>query len=164
MVSSANEQLKEAAISALIDPGADLVICDEAHLLKNAKTVISSAFNQIRTQRRILLTGTPIQNRLEEFYHMVKCVQPKLFGDFDSFQRDFVKPIRDGTDEDVDRKSAELNRMVEDIMQRKDHSVIQHLLPKKHEYTVFIPFTGVQRALYLVTFIALKEFSFDSFS
>lgn len=64
-----NKRQKEKFQKGLIDPGADLVVCDEGHLLKNAKTSLSKAVNRIRTQRRIVLTGTPLQNNLNECKH-----------------------------------------------------------------------------------------------
>ena len=53
----------------------DMLVCDEAHRLKNAATLASVALDRLDCKRRVLLSGTPIQNDLEEFYAMVQvCV------------------------------------------------------------------------------------------
>lgn len=62
----ASKNFKEKLKTYLLDPGPDLVVCDEGHLLKNSKTAISKAVNQLKTKRRIVLTGTPLQNNLKE--------------------------------------------------------------------------------------------------
>lgn len=60
------KKIRNQYLNGLIDPGPDLVICDEGHLLKNSKTALSQAVTRIRTLRRIVLTGTPLQNNLNE--------------------------------------------------------------------------------------------------
>lgn len=60
------KKIKESLQTSLVDPGPDLVVCDEGHLLKNEKTSISKAMMKLKTLRRIVLTGTPLQNNLKE--------------------------------------------------------------------------------------------------
>lgn len=149
---------KEIFLEGLIDPGADLVVCDEGHLLKNAKTSLSKAVNRIRSQRRIVLTGTPLQNNLNEYYCMVQFVKPNLLGKYNEYLNRFVNPITNGqyTDSnEVDirmmkRRSHILHKLLDGCVQRKDYSVLSPFLPPKQEYVLYIQLTKLQVELYKV--------------
>ena len=58
--------------------GPELIICDEAHRLKNDQTKTNVALSNLPCKRRVLLSGTPMQNDLEEFFSMVDFTNPGL--------------------------------------------------------------------------------------
>lgn len=148
----AREQLQ----MGLVNPGPDLVICDEGHLLKNEKTSLSKAVNKIRTLRRIVLTGTPLQNNLKEYYCMVQFVKPNLLGKYTEYLNRFVNPITNGqyndsTPQDIEimkRRSHVLHKLLDGCVQRRDYNVLAPFLPPKLEYVLSIQLTETQVKLY----------------
>ncbi|XP_013137247.1 PREDICTED: uncharacterized protein LOC106102354 [Papilio polytes] len=142
--------------TALLDPGPDVIICDEGHLLKNDSSVLAVAISRIKTKRRIVLTGTPMQNNLREYYCMVNFVKPNLLGLYSEFANRFENPIingqhRDSREEDIKLMKARthiLHKVLEGCLQRQEAAVLYPYLPKKHEYTAFIPLTDCQTELY----------------
>lgn len=57
---------------SIIESNFDLIVCDEGHRLKNSAVQSNVILSELTTTRRIILSGTPIQNDLGEFYAMVK--------------------------------------------------------------------------------------------
>lgn len=60
---------------AIVKPGPDLVICDEGHRIKNSHASISMALKQIKSKRRVVLTGYPLQNNLLEYWYIMEWLK-----------------------------------------------------------------------------------------
>lgn len=140
----------------LVNPGPDLVICDEGHRIKNAHASISVALKQIKSRRRIVLTGYPLQNNLLEYWCMVDFVRPNYLGNKTEFSNMFERPIQNGQCVDSTPKDVQLMRyrahvlhsLLVGFVQRRSHTVLQTVLPKKHEYVLLVRMTDFQRKLY----------------
>lgn len=142
----------------LISPGADLIVCDEGHLLKNENTSKSKALSHIHTMRRIILTGTPLQNNLKEYYCMVNFMKPYLLGTMKEFSNRFLNPIQNGqylnsTEADIDlmnRRSYVLNQILDGCIQRCGIEELEKFLPPRTEYVLSCKLSKWQAALYKV--------------
>ena len=71
----------------------DMLVLDEGHRLKNMNIKTFQSFNKVNCFRRIILTGTPLQNSLDEFYSCVSFVNPGLFSSLTTFRKVFSGPI-----------------------------------------------------------------------
>lgn len=113
---------------------------------------------KVRTMRRILLSGTPLQNNLGEYFCMIQLVRPYLLGDYNEYSNNFVQPIKTGRFIDSSVKQIELMRQrsiilhkkLECCVQRIDHMLLANELKPLHEYALYIPLTNLQIKLYKV--------------
>ncbi|XP_070699395.1 transcriptional regulator ATRX-like [Pempheris klunzingeri] len=151
-----NEEWKTAFKSILVDPGPDFVVCDEGHILRNENSNISKALNAIKTRRRVVLTGTPLQNNLIEYHCMVNFIKKNLLGSLCEFRNRFINPIQNGqcadsTPKDVrvmKKRAHVLHAMLAGCVQRRDYSELTQFLPPKHEYVLAVRVTPLQYQLY----------------
>ncbi|KAI1306524.1 DNA repair and recombination -like protein [Halotydeus destructor] len=140
-----------------------LVICDEGHRLKNKDNQTYLALKDLKCQRRVLLSGTPIQNDLLEYFSLIHFVNSGILGTVQEFKKRYENPIlrgRDGaaTDKEQERgkeRQSELIAIVKRCMIRRTTELLTKYLPSKHELIICVDFTSTQRSIYK-TFLKSK--------
>uniref|UniRef100_A0A3P9LQ92 RAD54 like 2 n=1 Tax=Oryzias latipes TaxID=8090 RepID=A0A3P9LQ92_ORYLA len=150
------QELMKGIEKAIARPGPDVVICDEGHRIKNYHASTSQALKNIRSRRRVVLTGYPLQNNLIEYWCMVDFVRPDFLGTRQEFSNMFERPILNGqcvdsTPQDVRLmryRSHVLHSLLEGFVQRRGHDVLRDQLPAKDEHVILVRLSSVQRALY----------------
>lgn len=143
-----------------------VIICDEGHLLKNCVTQKNSAISMMQCKKRILLTGTPLQNSLSEFYACVTLVNPGILGDMTTFNRLYADPILKAQEPNATNsicdlawnRSEELWKVTENFILRRTGSLLQALLPPRNEYIIFCKCSDLQKNAYL-SLISSKLFT-----
>ncbi|WP_341733275.1 SNF2-related protein [Microcoleus sp. EPA2] len=123
------------------------LVLDEAQNIKNSESQQSKIVRQIETSFKIALTGTPVENRLQELWSILEFLNPGYLGARNFFQRRFAIPI----EKYGDRESLQsLRSLVRPFILRRlktDKSIIQDL-PEKQEMTVFCGLATEQAILY----------------
>jgi DNA repair and recombination protein RAD54B len=125
---------------------AGVLVADEGHRLKSAqgnKTI--SALLALQCPRRVILSGTPFQNDLSEFFSLADFVCPDVLGSLPTFNRIFATPIARSRDRNAseeerslgEARSAELSRRVESFILRRGAEVNARYLPPLSLYVVF---------------------------
>ncbi|XP_026225817.1 transcriptional regulator ATRX-like isoform X1 [Anabas testudineus] len=150
------DEFKSELKRILVDPGPDFVVCDEGHILRNDASNISKAMNAIKTRRRVVLTGTPLQNNLVEYHCMVSFIKKNLLGSLSEFRNRFINPIENGqcadsTPKDVrimKKRAHVLHAVLAGCVQRRDYSELTQFLPPKHEYVLAVRVSPLQYKLY----------------
>ncbi|EEP82217.1 conserved hypothetical protein [Uncinocarpus reesii 1704] len=136
--------------------GIDIVIADEGHRLKTVQNKSAQAIQSLNTARRIILSGTPIQNDLSEFFAMVDFVNPGLLGTFKMFMKEFEGPIVKSRQPGASRKeiekgkarSEELASLTSLFILRRTADILLKHLPPKTEYILFCNPTPAQANIY----------------
>ncbi|KAH7888361.1 P-loop containing nucleoside triphosphate hydrolase protein [Phlebopus sp. FC_14] len=141
---------------AYCNPPIGLIVCDEGHRLKSANNKTSTMFKALRTPRRIILSGTPIQNDLSEFHAMADFCNPGLLDDYSTFRRVYEVPILksrapDRTAKELEigeARSAQLSAIAKSFVLRREATILKNYLPPKHEYVVFVTPTTLQLSMF----------------
>ncbi|KAK5061606.1 hypothetical protein LTR84_008150 [Exophiala bonariae] len=133
-----------------------LVVADEAHNMKNPKSALNRAASRFKTLSRIALTGSPLNNHLEEYHTMVDWIAPGYLGTMVQFRSKYSEPISEGLYAEstpLERRTAlrklhVLKRDLDPKINRADISAIEKDMPTKTEYFITIPLTDLQKEAY----------------
>ncbi|KAG9062946.1 hypothetical protein KI688_004546 [Linnemannia hyalina] len=151
-----NEDTSNRFKHLLLTPGPSLVFADEGHAIKNKNAKLSMAAKEIKSTARVILTGYPLQNRLEEYWCMVDFVRPKFLDDIGTFRSHYIRPISNGLHSDSSelekkissKKLKVLTELIKNFVMRKDQSILRASLPKKYEFVISCKLSTLQYYLY----------------
>ncbi|XP_016322652.1 chromodomain-helicase-DNA-binding protein 1-like isoform X2 [Sinocyclocheilus anshuiensis] len=121
-----------------------ILVVDEAHRLKNQESLLHQTLKEFTVGFRVLLTGTPIQNNLQEVYSLLTFIQPSLF--LPDAVEDFVSAYSDIQTEPA--LADELHRVLQPFLLRRVKAEVAAELPKKTELVVFHGLSALQKRYY----------------
>lgn len=136
--------------------GVDIIIADEGHRLKTLQNKSGQAIQNLNAAKRVILSGTPIQNDLREFFAAVDLVNPGILGTFKAFIREFETPIvrsrqPEATKKDIEKgesRNEELRELTSKFILRRTADILAKYLPPKSEYVLFCKPTRAQANIY----------------
>ncbi|OPC81024.1 serine/threonine protein kinase [Embleya scabrispora] len=123
----------------------DVAIFDEAQQIKNPDALVSKAANRLSAEVRIAMTGTPVENHLEELWSILNVTSPGLLGSRARFRQRFAAPIEQRRSATA---AAALNALVAPRLLRRTKSEVATELPAKQYSTIVCTVTEEQSRLY----------------
>lgn len=121
------------------------IVLDEAHTIKNRDTQTSKAAMELKADFRLMLTGTPLQNHLNEIWNLFQFANPGLLGSYQQFTDRFILPIE--RDHDQERQRL-LRRLLSPFLLRRTKDDVLNELPEKTEITLRVELSAEEQALY----------------
>ena len=123
-------------------------IClDEAHIIKNRGAKTSAIAMKLKSDYRIMLTGTPVQNHLGELWNLFQFVNPGLLGSFENFNKRFIQPIELFHDKVAQEN---LDNLIKPFMLRRTKDKVAQELPDKEEIYQHVTLSEEEKLKYEV--------------
>jgi SNF2 family DNA or RNA helicase len=131
----------------------DTVVLDEAQSIKNPDSQSAKAANQLKAHFRLALTGTPVENRLEELWSQMNFINPGFLGSRRDFDRRYAKPIGGGDQE----AAAHLRQRLRPFLLRRLKREVAPELPPRTDMALYCELREEERALYDAINAATRE-------
>lgn len=121
------------------------IILDESQVIKNPASMLYKTVTRLKSEFKLVLTGTPVENSLTDLWTQLNFVNPGLLGDLAFFRREFAKPIEKLAD---DEKELKLRKIIKPFILRRTKENVAPDLPPVSEQTVFCDMTDEQYKVY----------------
>jgi len=121
------------------------IILDEAQKIKNHKTKMAIALKGFKSEHRLALSGTPIENHLGELWSIFGFIMPGFLDTISAFKKDYQSPIE--KDNSLERQNI-LNKRVKPFVIRRTKEKVANELPAKSEVIKYTQFGDKQSKLY----------------
>lgn len=125
----------------------DVIVLDEAQRIKNWQTKTARRVKSLRSPYAFVLTGTPLENRIDELYSIVQYLDPETLGPLFRFNRDFYKLDERGRPVDY-QNLADLRARLQPLLLRRRKSDVETQLPGRTVKTYFVPMAEEQHSRY----------------
>jgi hypothetical protein len=132
-------------VNAILKP--DIVILDEAQRIKNWASKTAQAVKRLKSEFAFVLTGTPLENRLDELYSIVSFLDPSVFGSLFRFNREFYDLDNRGRPTHC-RNLSEIHDRIRPLLLRRRKSDVETELPDRTDRNLFVPLSEKQQDEY----------------
>lgn len=132
-------------VNTLFKP--DVVVLDEAQRIKNWNTKTAQAVKRLRSRYAFVLTGTPIENRIDELHSLMSFLNPSVLGPLFRFNRDFYELDERGRPAGY-RNLDQLHARIKPYMLRRRKADVETELPERTVRTYFVPLSAAQKDAY----------------
>ncbi len=141
------EQMLADALDVNRRLGADAVILDEAQRIKNWNTKTSQAIKRLRSRYAFVLTGTPIENRIDELYSLMDFLDPTVLGPLFRFNREYYV-LDDRGRPQAYANLDKLHERIKPLMLRRRKAEVETELPERTDRNYFVPLSAEQQSAY----------------
>ncbi|MSU57167.1 MAG: DEAD/DEAH box helicase [Pedosphaera sp.] len=125
----------------------DVVVLDEAQRIKNWSTLTTQAVKRLKSRYAFVLTGTPIENRIDELYSLMDFLDARVLGPLFRFNREFYQFDERGRPSGY-RNLSGLNERIAPYMLRRRKSDVETELPDRTDRQHFVKLTPKQQQVY----------------
>lgn len=123
----------------------EMVILDESQNIKNITSQITKAVMLLNSEKRLALSGTPVENNLGELYSLFRFLNPQMFGGIEDFNNYYANPIQKDNNLEI---IEELKKKIYPFILRRIKKQVLKDLPDKIEKTLYVEMNEPQRKLY----------------